>query len=392
MLNRKISRKKGRNHRTLVYIFLMLGLTFWCQQHFTGNAAAASATVSLSASKNNPEKGEEFYVVIKIESSAEIGEVEMYLNYDTKALKFITGGTIATKENKLIHLKDTISDDSQVKKYSLSFTARKKGETVLSLLTPLTVMDASEGTKMSASSNQLSIYVAGSEVTTGQEEEELFHEESPETGETGEGTDNFENEESGAWENMDNEPGEPVVYDHKGGRLKRLSISPQLLAPEFNKKVYVYTTTVAYEVTSLIISYETIKEDSLVEITGNENFQVGENLVKIKVIGQDGYTKTYKIKVTRKEQEKEEIPLEESQSVTEKEGDESQIIHQKESRVYEEKQYQSEILQWKLLVGILVTFIFLLLAFIVWLVLKNREKNLSSATDQETGQEDEDIF
>ena len=83
--------------------------------------------------------------------------------------------------------------------------------------------------------------------------------------------------------------------------LKSLTItSSHEIKPSFNKNVTSYNITVPYEVDKLNLSAIPNDSKSKVEITGNENFKVGEiNTVEIKVTAEDGSIRIYSLNVTR---------------------------------------------------------------------------------------------
>lgn len=70
---------------------------------------------------------------------------------------------------------------------------------------------------------------------------------------------------------------------------------------DFSKEQEEYKITVSNEVNNLKIDTITSSDKSSVEIIGNENFQVGENTVIVKVTSRDGSVREYKIIVTKKE-------------------------------------------------------------------------------------------
>lgn len=84
--------------------------------------------------------------------------------------------------------------------------------------------------------------------------------------------------------------------------LTDLKIKGATLDPEFSTETYEYTCHVGADVTYLEINTELNKGDGTVEITGNENFKPGENIVTIKVKSEEGEeTYTYTIKVMKEQ-------------------------------------------------------------------------------------------
>ena len=93
--------------------------------------------------------------------------------------------------------------------------------------------------------------------------------------------------------------GEPVK---PSGILKSLTINNIgcVLNPNFKPEKFKYTVEVGEEITDLDFKYETEDPEAKVEITGNENFKDGKNVVTIRVEASDGSEfKEYKINVLK---------------------------------------------------------------------------------------------
>lgn len=342
-------------HRLCMYLAIsaILCLVLWKGE--VKEACAASATINIEASENQIGVGDSFYIIITIQSDNVIGDVDAYFNYDDKKLEFVTGGSIAANENKLIHIKDTVSDADYTKKYSIEFKARKRGTADIALLSPFKILEAEGGESMSASSNRLSLYIGkeGSGSAALPSETETGNE--------------IEEPEGGSTDMPEESTPEPV--NKRGAKLASLSISPQLLSPEFQPGHYRYETTVASDITELDVFYTTYETDSYVEVSGNQDFVTGRNLVKIKVIGADGYTKTYKIAVTKTAEE----PEQENASSTEEEEskeEEGETVHSSVTKVYTKDEYQATVTQLRLIIGILTASVFFLLVIVISLILR----------------------
>lgn len=72
---------------------------------------------------------------------------------------------------------------------------------------------------------------------------------------------------------------------------------------DFSKEQEEYKMTVPYDINSINIDTTVSSNKSKVEVSGNENLQVGENTITIKVIAANGNVREYKIIVTKKEKE-----------------------------------------------------------------------------------------
>ena len=331
------------------------------------SASAASATVSISNPQKQVRVGDSFYIVIEVTSDVSIGEVDAYISYNQKKMKFITGGSVISVENKLLHIQDTISEDDYSKKYSVEFEAKRRGKAEFSLLSPFKIVDASEGTQMSISGNRLSMQVLGvSESTQSSTPGEGTGAESPGEGEnTGEGTWT----EEGGFAQETEPSATPAITDKRALRLSRLSISPYLLSPEFRPGHYRYTTVVDADVTELILSYETYKDTSIVEVYGNDNFVTGENLVKLKVTDAQGNRKTYKITVDKKP-EKAEGDTDATVATSASADDEGTALHNSVTKVHEENRYEEQMSGSRLAIILLAALSMLLLVVIISMFLR----------------------
>lgn len=334
-----------------------------------GRASAASATVSISNPQKQVGVGDSFYIVIEVTSDVSIGEVDAYISYNQKKMKFITGGSVISVENKLLHIQDAISEDDYSKKYSVEFEAKRRGKAEFSLLSPFKIIDASEGTQMSVSGNRLSMEILGaSEGTQISTPGEGTGAESPGDGEnTGEGIWTGE----GGFAEETEPSATPAITDKRALRLSRLSISPYLLSPEFRPGHYRYTTVVDADVTELILSYETYRDTSIVEVDGNDNFVTGENLVKVKVTDAQGNRKTYKIIVDKKPEKAEgDTGAMTATSASADADDEGTSLHNSVTKVHEENRYEKQIGGSRLAIILLTALSLFLLVVIISMFLR----------------------
>ena len=82
--------------------------------------------------------------------------------------------------------------------------------------------------------------------------------------------------------------------------LTNITVNGYSLLPEFSITSTTYFLEVDNSVTSLEIETEKYDKTETVTIYGNENLNIGENKVLIKVTAENGNTRTYRIIVTRK--------------------------------------------------------------------------------------------
>ncbi|MBE6161074.1 MAG: cadherin-like beta sandwich domain-containing protein [Firmicutes bacterium] len=101
-------------------------------------------------------------------------------------------------------------------------------------------------------------------------------------------------------------PTEPTEGEPKklaDATLKTLSVSGYTLSPKFSPKTTSYAITVNNNITGLDVTALPNDENAKVEISGNKNWQVGVNNIKIKVTAVDGTVNTYVVAVTRKDKD-----------------------------------------------------------------------------------------
>lgn len=83
--------------------------------------------------------------------------------------------------------------------------------------------------------------------------------------------------------------------------LKMLNTKTLFLNENFYKDLQDYTVTVPYKTNELTIYATSEDENATINIIGNHNFVVGDNVVVVEVTSEDSQIKQYKIKVTRQE-------------------------------------------------------------------------------------------
>lgn len=109
----------------------------------------------------------------------------------------------------------------------------------------------------------------------------------------------------------------PVVYYYSSNNyLKSLEVEDYEI--EFDKYTNEYKITVPYDVTTLDIRALAEHYGARVEITGNENFEVGENTVTITVTAENGSTREYKLIVVKEEKKEVVTTTEDSSNTAEK--------------------------------------------------------------------------
>lgn len=97
----------------------------------------------------------------------------------------------------------------------------------------------------------------------------------------------------------------PKVEEKKSNdsSLSALSIEEGTISPEFNKDTREYTLSVPNEITALNVKATVNNSKATYSVKGNEELQVGENIVTINVKAEDGSSSNYIIKVIRAREE-----------------------------------------------------------------------------------------
>lgn len=76
--------------------------------------------------------------------------------------------------------------------------------------------------------------------------------------------------------------------DENDATLQFLNIENVILSPEFDPKIYEYTCIIPLEVSNLNISTMAVQEGTILVVSGNENLQIGENIITIDVTSENG--------------------------------------------------------------------------------------------------------
>lgn len=87
--------------------------------------------------------------------------------------------------------------------------------------------------------------------------------------------------------------------DNDNTSLKIMRTNKENIVPKFDKGIFEYYLTVDNNTNSLDLTVVPENENSKIEITGNQNFKQGSNVVEIKVIAPNGSSNSYKIYVTK---------------------------------------------------------------------------------------------
>ena len=138
-------------------------------------ALAASAVVSLTTGEEEVKKGDCFSVMVTVESADKIGNVELFVSFDSSCVSFIDTGKYTIGGDGLVLISDwDASGNSTRKKYALEFKAKKAGTCRFAVGDQPAVLLADSKEEMSVSSVNMSVTVMKKNAV--KEEEETIQE------------------------------------------------------------------------------------------------------------------------------------------------------------------------------------------------------------------------
>ena len=235
------------NYRMKRYIGIFL-LAVLCGTTITARPVlAASAEVELTADLVQVNLGEEFFVYVNISSQTQFGDFEGSITYDEDILEYQGGASKIKGSGGYLTISDLGNTQGDTKrKYTMKFEASQVGICKIAFHDRAIVYEL-EGSEMSVSNNVLTINVVAPETAS------------------------------------DN------------ASLKSLKVSPSVLTPEFDARVYNYTAEVDSATEQLVIVALPENEKASVTITGNEALTEGENKIVISVLAESGNVIEYSI-------------------------------------------------------------------------------------------------
>lgn len=251
----------------------------------SSEASASSGTVSITTKYESYEIEDEITVVVSVNSSAGVMDVNLDLIYDSMMLAYKSSGDYIEVSDGLIHISDHSSRVKSVKKYKVTFTALQEGTVEFQLATEPQIRDGGY--------EYMSLSTLRSPV--------LITEKLPETDTT----------------------------------LSYLRVEEGRMTPDFSSDCYEYELTVSNDITEVTPYADPTQDMCEVSITGNRNLMTGDNEVLISVRAKDGQKSEYKIVVHRntiKEDEtaKNLLKKEESEQKEEKEEKEQESKEEQE--------------------------------------------------------------
>lgn len=283
-----------RKHFYLSFILTLLLCFVMVSTSTEQIARAASAIVSLDTGENEVKKEENFSLLVSIDSAEEIGNVEMFVVFDSSKVSFVSGGKYTSSGDGIVLISDKNGSSANTrKKYTLEFKAKEEGKCKFYVGDEPTISLASGEELMSVSSISLEIEILAKKTNENKKEENK--------------KENVENEKNKENSNTENNPKSEAT------NLKNIMLADGTLVPEFNKDITSYQVTLPNEITKLALSALPELDSSEVTIKGNDNLSIGQNKVTITVTAEDGTEKIYTITAIRQsapfvaEQPKEEL-------------------------------------------------------------------------------------
>ena len=212
-------------------------------------AAAASATISITASAGTVVVGNQVTFFVDVSGSEKIGSWSIALKYDPAYLEYVSGADSGGGGSLLIV--DSCDGQTKLSTIKIVFKTKKIGSASLSVESAQIVsFDTTKPMKASSPSRTVSIVA-------------------------------------------------PPTYSGDNN-LSSLSISPGELTPAFSAANTAYAAGVPFEVAKIDVSATAAHGAARVSISETE-LAVGENKIEVVVTAENGRTKTYTITVIRKE-------------------------------------------------------------------------------------------
>lgn len=286
----------------ILFTVLMMLLFFPCK------VKAESVSISLNPEVESVTVGESFIVRLTVSSNELFKRIEGFLSYDDEIIRYVSaddgitggGGKLRVNIGELLEdeyveeyeedygVSEENPEAEETKKtFQMVFKALKPGKTDFSFVDGMKVFSEKDE-EMSLSIHVLSLLIKG------------------------------KREASGV------------------NTLSSLKVAEGDIFPEFSKNTFQYSLRVPFEVTRLVLSALPTDEKAGIMVAGNDNFQVGDNLVKLIVTAEDGNESIYELIVTREEEGK--------ASDLEKESEKKEVIEEKKpSAVSDMKEKESKV-------------------------------------------------
>ena len=216
---------------------------------------AETASFNVSVDNDNIVTEDVVEVTIDVEAENSIKQVKGVVVYNSDMLEFKGADSdLNLEKDGIINIEDKSKSGGRLRNYVIKFVALKPGISKISFKSVPEVIDTDDN-KLTSSYTPDYVEVGGVEVKD------------------------------------------------SDATLKELNISPGSLNKEFKKNVKSYKATIPYYSKKLVIDAVTNSKKASVTVSGNKEFKVGSNKVKINVTAEDGTEYSYTITVKRMSEE-----------------------------------------------------------------------------------------
>ncbi len=287
----KKERKQGRRSDRVLFGILLFSFFVTAFLYAGHNAEASSASISVQTRETSLAKGDTVYVLVTVSSMDEIYGFEGYFRYDTRYLKFISGGKLVHGNDDAFHIQD-VERTTGINKlvYSIQFKARKAGSTSVELKKPYRVLGR-DNIKMSVSYDGVNMLIKEKTAQTAAN--------TPVPAET-----TIQPEEPEKTPSPTETPvPSPEEIPHKKGDeigsvdLKKLSAKGVELTPAFSRSIERYSGTLGTSEDYVEVRYKAADSLASVTVKGNDHLKNGKNIIKV-VVKNGENKKTYRISLT----------------------------------------------------------------------------------------------
>ena len=156
--------------------------------------------------------------------------------------------------------------------------------------------------------------------------------------------------------------------------LETLAIRQAILNPEFDNNMTKYTAEIANDIDTIDLLAIPQKENASVEVLGNGQMQIGDNVIQVIVEAENGITtKKYEIVVHRrnkeeeaKYQEEQEVQIEKLSAILEEQNEEDE-----ENSITQEEKRKSQII-----IAIMVILIIVIITGIIFLKVRKNKRTI----------------
>ena len=247
---------------TIIFIFTLV-IVFSVKSY-------SKSEISLNASDNNIQKGEEITLTANI-TNTDIAAYTLWIYYDKEKVECITDEeNINVLDGKIIYtwFSNTGKNKNLEELVNLKFKTKQDGIASFNIIAELYYENGEE----------IDINYKQTEVRIGDETEEKI---------------------------KDIEEITDVNVEDDNAFLKIMRVNKEGINPDFDKNIKEYYLIVNEDVRDLDITAVAENKEAQVNITGNKNLKIGLNKIKIKVTSKDkSKTNEYTINVTKTENEK----------------------------------------------------------------------------------------